>query len=196
MWLKSSLIKRTELILLSIFLAGCLPGCLPGCLLEPQSESTYLTLNYGGKERLPLSPHVHAVRARPTLAMIEENPGTFLRFLVLDKRTLAIHPLVATVGSRRLAPWGGALYPVAFVSDLVIREGEAVHGPQGHFNPAVWVLLEDENAKLLHEGWMFARDSTQTAWDHPRYDLIFLGTTDTAPKESRADIVHISPIAD
>ncbi|MBF0161793.1 MAG: hypothetical protein HQL88_05850 [Magnetococcales bacterium] len=148
---------------------------LTGCQQEQKQESTYLALDTRGRDRLPLSPHVLTNRARPSATMAVEHPGLALRFRALDKRTLKIHNLVASVGQRQIAPWG-ALYASAFVPDLVIRDGQALHGPEGYFNPAVWVVLEDGNGQPLHEGWLFARDSAQTAWDHARYDLTFLGS--------------------
>ncbi len=160
---------------------------LSGCSPEPKQESSYLSLEVRERDRLPLAPHVLASRARPTAAMTEEHKGVSLRFMILDKRTLKIHRLVAPVGQRIPAPWGGALYPIAFANDLTIREGRAMHGPEGYFNPAVWVVLEDGNGQPLHEGWLFVRDSAQTAWDHPRYDLTFLGMVEapTADDPSR-----------
>ena len=155
-----------------------LTGCLPE--QKQKQESAYLSLEVREKDRLPLAPHVLTSHARPTPEMMEEHRGAAVRFMVLDKRTLKIHRLVAPVGQRYPAPWGGALYPTAFANDLIIREGRAQHGPEGYFNPAVWVLLEDANGQPLHEGWLFARDSAQTAWDHPRYDLTFLGVEETA----------------
>ncbi|WP_130472929.1 hypothetical protein [Candidatus Magnetaquicoccus inordinatus] len=134
-----------------------------------------MALEVRDKDRLPLSPHVINNRAKPTASMLDPNKGTPLRFMVLDKRTLKIHRLEAPVGKRVIAPWGGALYPMAFVNDLVIQEGRPGHGPDGYINPAVWVTLEDNNGQPLHEGWLFERDSAQTAWDHPRFDLTFLG---------------------
>lgn len=137
-----------------------------------------MSLRVHEKDHLPLAPHVRTSRARPAADMTTKSVGVFTRFMVLDKRTLKVHRLVASVGKRHPAPWGGAIYPIAFVSDLVIRDGEAMHGPEGHFNPAVWVQLEDEKAQSLYEGWLFARDSAQTAWDHLRFDLIFLGVAE------------------
>lgn len=159
---------------------------LAGCSPDPKQESSYLSLDVRERDRLPLAPHVLASRARPTDAMMAENRGVPLRFLILDKRTLKIHRVVAPVGERIPAPWGGALYPVAFVHDLTIREGRALHGPEGYFNPAVWSVLEDNNGQPLHEGWLFVRDSAQTAWDHPRYDLTFLGRVESATPEEVA----------
>jgi len=72
-------------------------------------------------------------------------------------------------------PWGGRLWAVAFAPDLLIDNGKAVHGPEGHVNPAVWVRLEDQTGKTVHEGWLFARDPALTAWDDPRYDMTFVG---------------------
>ncbi|MBF0096016.1 MAG: hypothetical protein HQM04_00400 [Magnetococcales bacterium] len=148
---------------------------LAACQPEGRQESTFLALEVRDKDRLPLSPHVINNRAKPNASMMEEHKGVPLRFMVLDKRTLKIHRLEAPVGQRVVAPWGGALYPVAFVNDLVILEGSPRHGPDGYLNPAVWVTLEDGNGQPLHEGWLFHRDSAQTAWDHARYDLTFLG---------------------
>lgn len=164
-------------------LLGVISLLLAGCPTEQKQESAYLALNVRENDRLPLAPHVLTIRARPTPAMAAEHVGTALRFMVLDKRTLKIHRLVAPVGQRHPAPWGGALYPMAFVDDLILREGRALHGPEGYFNPAVWVLLEDGNGQPLHEGWLFARDPAQTAWDHPRYDMTFLGVAEGGSKE-------------
>ncbi|MEO5352104.1 MAG: DUF2155 domain-containing protein [Magnetococcus sp. XQGC-1] len=166
-------VARAPLFLLPFLL-------LSGCSPEPKQESSYLSLEVRERDRLPLAPHVLASRARPTAAMTEEHKGVSLRFMILDKRTLKIHRVVAPVGQRIPAPWGGALYPVAFANDLTIREGRAMHGPDGYFNPAVWVVLEDGNGQPLHEGWLFVRDSAQTAWDHPRYDLTFLGMVESS----------------
>lgn len=162
------------MVLLSFLLFGCLP--------EQKSQPAYISLDFHKRDRLPLAPHVGTIRARPTAAMASKSAGTYVRFMVLDKRTLRIYRLVASVGKRAPVPWGGTLYPKAFVSDLVIRNGVALHGPEGHFNPVVWVQLEDEMSQPLHEGWMFARDSAQTAWDHPRFDLTFLGMSETPPE--------------
>ncbi|MBF0183301.1 MAG: hypothetical protein HQM06_02775 [Magnetococcales bacterium] len=148
---------------------------MAGCQPESRQESAYLALEVRDKDRLPLAPHVINNRAKPSAAMVDEQKGIPLRFMVLDKRTLKIHRLEAPVGHRVTAPWGGALYPVAFVNDLVIQEGRPWHGPDGYINPAAWVMLEDQNGQPLHEGWLFERDSAQTAWDHLRYDLTFLG---------------------
>ncbi len=98
-----------------------------------------------------------------------------MRFRVVDKRTLIVQQLAVPVGGEVAAPWGGWLKPIAFVPDLVIRDGIALHGPEGHVNPVVWVILEDDMKDPIHKGWMFARDNAQTAWDHPRYDINFLG---------------------
>lgn len=178
------LVRYMGVVALSLLLAGC--------FLDQEPTLTYLPLEFHGNDRLPLVPHVRAVRARPTVDMVSESAGTFLRFMVLDKRTLNIHRLVASVGKRYPAPWGGTLYPTAFVSDFVIREGQAIHGPQGHFNPGVWILLEDGEARPLYEGWMLARDATQTAWDHPRFDLTFLGITDAMPEAAQSSVADSS----
>ncbi|MBF0446625.1 MAG: DUF2155 domain-containing protein [Magnetococcales bacterium] len=156
--------------LLSLLLSGCLP--------EEPKESVLLTLEYNEKGRLPVSPHIISARAEPNPEMIQGSQGVPLAFRVLDKRTLQIYRLSARAGDRIEAPWGGWLTPIAFVADLVIQDGVALHGPEGHVNPVVWVLLEDKNGKQLHKGWMFARDGAQTAWDHPRYDMTFLGVGD------------------
>lgn len=165
------------------FLLLILSVVLTGCPAEKKQESAYLSLQVREQDRLPLAPHVLTIRARPTAAMSAEHVGTPLHFMVLDKRTLKIHRLVAPVGQHHLAPWGGSLYPTAFVRDLVLRDGRALHGPEGYFNPAVWVLLEDSHGQPLHEGWLFARDSAQTAWDHPRYDLTFLGVAESTKSD-------------
>ena len=145
-----------------------------GCS-EQKPEATYLSLDYYDKGRLPLAPHVMNPKARPTMLMMEESSGMEMRFRILDKRTLKIHHLIIPVGQRKQAPWGGWVAPTAFVFDLMLREGKAIHGPEGHVNPVVWVFLQDDTATSLYEGWVFARDSAQTAWDHPRFDLTFLG---------------------
>ncbi len=158
---------------------------LAGCLQEQPQKSVYLSLEYHEKGRLPVSPHIIEAKARPTQEMVKESLGIGLRFMVLDKRTLTVHQLVVPTGDRVAAPWGGWLRPTAFVPDLVIRDGEALHGPEGHVNPVVWVVLEDKLEDTLHEGWMFARDSAQTAWDHPRYDITFLGMDDSVTEEAQ-----------
>ncbi|MEO5362539.1 MAG: DUF2155 domain-containing protein [Magnetococcus sp. DMHC-8] len=166
---------------------GSLCLVLVACQPEQRQESAYLALDARDRDRLPLAPHVLNLRARPTAAMSAEQTGVALRFMVLDKRTLKIHRLVTPVGQRYEAPWGGALYPTAYAHDLIIREGRAMHGPEGYFNPAVWVVLEDSNGQPLHEGWFFTRDSAQTAWDHPRYDVTFLGVAESVvPEKGRA----------
>lgn len=152
--------------------------------LPQKTGPVYVSLNIQEKDRLPLSPHVIHVQARPSPSMATASEGTFVMFRVLDKRTLNIHRLSAAVGSRYPAPWGGTIYPTAYMSSLVIRAGQAIRGPHGHFNPATWVILEDEHANRLHEGWLFVRDSAQTAWDHERYDLTFLGETKTPPERA------------
>ena len=167
-------LARWGLLLLSLLLHGC--------YLEQKPQPVYLSLKFHERDRLQLAPHVRKTRARPTEKMAATSEGTGLRFRVLDKRTLQIHSLVANVGKRFKAPWTGSLYPIAYIPDLVIRDGKAIHGPTGHFNPAVWIILEDETAQPIYEGWMFARDSTQTAWDHFRYDLTFLGKGKAVPE--------------
>ncbi|MEO5340124.1 MAG: DUF2155 domain-containing protein [Magnetococcus sp. MYC-9] len=185
------MLRPSSLFLLRGLLSVCCAGgagrvalwacvvLLAGCQPEQKQEPAYLSLEVRDRDRLPLAPHALVSRARPTAAMTADHTGASLRFMILDKRTLKILRLVAPVGQRSHTPWG-VLYPVAFAPDLIIREGLAVHGPEGYFNPAVWVLLEDANGQPLHEGWLFARDSAQTAWDHPRYDVTFLGMAETA----------------
>jgi hypothetical protein len=163
---------RSLILLASLFL-------LTGCPQDQPKERVFLSLEYHEKGRLPVSPHIIEAKAKPTAAMVADSFGISLRFMVLDKRTLLVHQLVVPAGDRVKAPWGGWLRPVVFVPDLVIRDGIALHGPEGHVNPVVWVVLEDKMEDSLHEGWMFARDSAQTAWDHPRYDLTFLGVDET-----------------
>ncbi len=177
------------MILRAFLLLGMLPFFLSGCLqlegiLEDflgnlgqgeMPKSVYLSLEFSDKGQLPLAPHVVEAKARPTMAMLESSAGVPLKFRILDKRTLKVHELEVAVGQHGAAPWGGSIQPQAFLSDLVVREGRAVHGPEGHVNPVVWVALFDEKERPLHQGWVFVRDTAQTAWDHPRFDLTFLG---------------------
>jgi hypothetical protein len=156
---------------------------LSGCLPEESKDSVYLSLEYHEKGRLPVSPHIIEAKAKPTAAMVAESLGISLRFMILDKRTLQVNQLVVPVGSRVAAPWGGWLRPTAFVADLIVRDGIAIHGQEGHVNPVVWVVLEDDMENTIHAGWIFARDSAQTAWDHPRYDLTFLGMDESLVHE-------------
>ncbi|MBF0359211.1 MAG: hypothetical protein HQL70_11455 [Magnetococcales bacterium] len=152
---------------------------LTGCPQEQTKDKVFLSLEYREKGRLPVAPHVIDAKAKPTQDMVVDSDGTELRFMVLDKRTLVVQQLIVPVGGEVAAPWGGVIAPTAFVSDLVIRDGRAYHGPEGHVNPVVWVVLEDEAREKIHEGWMFVRDTAQTAWDNPRYDLTFLGMDDS-----------------
>ncbi len=180
------------LMVLSFLLAGCLPdGLLPkeGPLKDfldelgerETAKSVYLSLEISNKGQLPMEPHVVEAKARPTMAMVEASAGVPLKFRILDKRTLEIHELEVAVGQRRGAPWGGSIQPEAYLSDLVVRDGRAEHGPEGHVNPVAWVVLFDERDQPLHQGWVFVRDTAQTAWDHPRYDLTFLGMVKKRP---------------
>ncbi|MBF0152362.1 MAG: hypothetical protein HQL64_01270 [Magnetococcales bacterium] len=148
---------------------------LVGCSVDPESADTYVVLEAQKQERLPLAPHVLALRARPSVAVVKENTGLPMAFSLLDKRTLVVKRLEVRVGDRHEGPWGGWLEIVAFMSDLLLQDGMAVHGPEGHVNPAVWVSVTDPKEQVLHEGWFFSRDPAQTAWDHPRFDLTFLG---------------------
>ena len=148
---------------------------LAGYPHDAPGEGTFLSLEYHEKGRLPVSPHVITAKAKPTPDMITESQGVSLSFMILDKRTLLVERMHVVAGGRGDAPWSGWLQPVAFVPDLVIRDGFAVHGPEGHVNPAVWVEFTDQDGKIIYAGWMFSRDGAQTAWDHPRYDLTFLG---------------------
>ncbi|NGZ05261.1 MAG: DUF2155 domain-containing protein [Magnetococcales bacterium] len=171
---------------LLMLIAGGVVGLVKG-LPEPTTKSKFLSLesNTNKTPRLPLAPHVHQLHARPTDAMARASTGLPMRFRLLDKRTMRIDQLVIAVGELHATPWGGWLLPRAYAPDLVIRDGEAVHGPEGHVNPAVWVELKNSDRKSFHEGWLFARDSAQTAWDHPRFDLTFLGHADTPQVDAR-----------
>ncbi|WP_420904413.1 hypothetical protein [Candidatus Magnetaquiglobus chichijimensis] len=144
----------------------------------PKSRFLSVDTNTNKTPRLPLAPHVHQIHARPDETMIRVTSGMPMRFRLMDKRTQRIDQLVIAVGELHATPWGGWILPRAYAPDLMIREGEAVHGPEGHVNPAVWVELKNQDRKAFHEGWLFARDSAQTAWDHPRFDLTFLGPAD------------------
>ncbi|MBF0271530.1 MAG: hypothetical protein HQL98_05555 [Magnetococcales bacterium] len=155
---------------------------------EPLTKARFIsvdTKDTNKTPRLPLAPHVHQLRARPDEAMARATTGLPMRFRLMDKRTMRIDQLVIAVGELHATPWGGWILPRAYAPDLVIREGEAVHGPEGHVNPAVWVELKNSDQKSFYEGWLFARDSAQTAWDHPRFDLTFLGVAVEAPPEKR-----------
>ncbi|MBF0455727.1 MAG: hypothetical protein HQL72_13040 [Magnetococcales bacterium] len=166
------LFRSLILVAVLLFFGGCIP--------EEPKESAYLSLEYNEKGRLPVSPHIIEAHAKPSQSMISESREIPLRFMILDKRTLQVHRLIVPTGGRVAAPWGGWLLPTAFVRDLVIRDGVAYHGPEGHVNPVVWVVLQDNSESILHEGWLFARDSALTAWDHPRYDLSFLGVDESS----------------
>lgn len=156
-----------------------------GCLPEQEPETVRVALEYQEKSRLPLSPHARQLRARPTPEMVQGSSGQPLRFMILDKRTLKVHRLTIRVGERVAAPWGGWIHPMAFLSDLVIRKGVVIHGPEGHVNAVAWVELQDKAEKNLHEGWLFVRDTAQTAWDHPRYDITFLGREERESKPQK-----------
>lgn len=150
-------------------------------LPEPTAKSKFVSLETKDTTktpRLPLAPHIHQLRARPDDAMIRASAGLTMLFRLLDKRTMRINQMEIVVGEIHAAPWGGLIVPIAYAPDLLIRNGEAVHGPEGHVNPAVWVELKSQDHKKFHEGWFFDRDSAQTAWDHPRFDLTFLGMLD------------------
>lgn len=155
---------------------------LAGCGGE-DAHTTYETIEDFAQSRLPLAPHVLTVKARPTPEMMTEWPGAVMGFRILDKRTLRVEHLRVAVGEEGLAPWEGWLKVVAYVPDLLVREGEAIHGPEGHVNPASWIQLRDDRGQLLHEGWVFYRDSAQTAWDDPRFDVTFLGRMSAAEGE-------------
>ncbi len=155
-------------------------------LLEQKTSTVYLPLNQQGKGllSLALAPHVTKIVARPSMEMVEAGAATPLHFMILDKRTLNVYRMVVKTGEKIKAPWDGWIYPVAFVPDLVFLEGNAIHGPEGHVNPAVWIVLQDEKGNFFHESWVFARDTAQTAWDHQRYDLTFLGPTESLEGDS------------
>ncbi|MEO5330416.1 MAG: hypothetical protein H7839_00205 [Magnetococcus sp. YQC-5] len=147
-------------------------------LPEPNSKGKFIaveTKSTPKTPRLPLAPHIHQLRARPDDAMVKTSAGLPMTFRLLDKRTMRIAQMVIAVGELHAGPWGGWIAPLAYAPDLLIRDGEAVHGPEGHVNPAVWVELRSQDQKKFYEGWFFDRDSAQTAWDHPRFDLTFLG---------------------
>ncbi|MBF0369951.1 MAG: hypothetical protein HQL52_10895 [Magnetococcales bacterium] len=133
--------------------------------------------------RLPLAPHVDQVRALPTEEMVQESVGIPLRFRILDKRTLQVYRLDVPVGASLEGPWGGELNPTAYVPDLLIHRQKSLHGPEGHVNPAAWVVLSSQEGTLFHEGWAFSRDMSLNAWDHHRYDLTFLGPVAQLAKE-------------
>ncbi|MBF0108801.1 MAG: hypothetical protein HQL76_06470 [Magnetococcales bacterium] len=155
-------------------------------LLEQKTSTVYLPLNQQGKGllSLALAPHVTKIVARPSEEMIATGVGAPLHFMILDKRTLNVYRMVVKTGEKIKAPWDGWIHPVVFVPDLVFLEGTAIHGPEGHVNPAVWIVLQDEKGNPFHESWVFSRDTAQTAWDHQRYDLTFLGPTESIEGDS------------
>ncbi|MBF0438139.1 MAG: hypothetical protein HQL93_03355 [Magnetococcales bacterium] len=170
---------------LMVLLIGGGVGLVKG-LPEPRAKAKFIpveTTTTVKSLRLPLAPHIHQLRARPEQSMLNASVGMGMRFRLLDKRTLRVDQLVISVGELHAGPWGGWIIPLAYASDLVIRDGEAVHGHEGHVNPAVWVELKNHDQKLFYEGWLFARDSAQTAWDHPRFDLTFLGPEEAPIKK-------------
>ncbi|MEG3640983.1 hypothetical protein [Magnetococcus sp. PR-3] len=148
---------------------------LSGCLQDPEPREVYKSLEQARQDRLPVAPHVAKLQARPSKAMIHGSQGTAVRFQVLDKRTLKIHAFVVSTGEPTATPWNGGILVHAYVPDLLIYQKRAIHGPDGHINPAVWVELRDRESTLLYEGWLFFRDGAQVAWDHPRFDLTFKG---------------------
>ncbi|MBF0140859.1 MAG: hypothetical protein HQL74_11345 [Magnetococcales bacterium] len=152
-------------------------------LLGQKTSKVYLTLGKQGKEMLSLAPHVTKITARPSQDMIGA-PAVPLHFMILDKRTLNVYRMMVKTGEKIKAPWDGWIYPVAYVPDLVLLEGTALHGPEGHVNPAVWIVLQDEQGNPFHESWVFSRDTAQTAWDHQRYDLTFLGPVESTEGDS------------
>ncbi|MBF0134688.1 MAG: hypothetical protein HQL65_00465 [Magnetococcales bacterium] len=158
-----------------IFGCGCLAFGLTGCFSEPETSDTFVVLEAQKQERLPLAPHVLTLKARPTVAMARNSTGLPMAFSLLDKRTLVVKRLEIRVGDRLGGPWGGWLEVVAYMPDLLLHEGVVVRGPEGHVNPAVWVAVTDPKDQVMHEGWFFSRDPAQTAWDHQRFDLTFLG---------------------
>lgn len=141
----------------------------------------YVPLEPETRSRLPQAPHVELIRARPSEEMIKSHSGEQMRFRLLDKRTLQIKLMDIPVGQPWEGPWGGWMHAISFVPDLLLREGQAVHGPEGHVNPAVWVMINDGEGVPLHESWLFSRDTAQTAWDHPRYDISFVGPVHIPP---------------
>ncbi|ABK44720.1 hypothetical protein Mmc1_2219 [Magnetococcus marinus MC-1] len=148
---------------------------LSGCLEDPAPREVYKSLEQARQDRLPVAPHVTQVQARPSKEMVHSSRGVPVRFQVLDKRTLKIHAFVVSVGEPTAAPWNGGVLVHAFVPDLLIYQSQAIHGPDGHINPAVWLELRGRDHQLLYEGWLFVRDGSQVAWDHPRFDLTFKG---------------------
>ncbi|MBF0622547.1 MAG: hypothetical protein HQL54_11540 [Magnetococcales bacterium] len=160
-------IKRSLLLVLVLILTGCLE--------EPEAKERYISLEPHHREQLPLAPHVIKKQGLPNQTMIKESQGIDLRFKLLDKRTLVITKIEVPVGGVWQGPWKGTMEPVAFIPDLVIQSGQAMRGEEGHVNPAVWVRVSDNDGDMIHEGWFFVRDHAQTAWDHHRFDLMFMG---------------------
>nr|CRH06340.1 Conserved protein of unknown function [Candidatus Magnetococcus massalia] len=157
-----------------------LPLLLTGCLEDPEPREVYRSLETQRQDRLPVSPHVTKLHARPDRNMVQQSAGMSLNFRVLDKRTLRIHTLDVKVGEPAAAPWLGGMLVHAYVPDLMVYRGRAIHGPDGHINPSVWVELRDAAAEVLYEGWLYARDTALISWDHPRFDLTFVGPTSKA----------------
>ncbi len=154
----------------SLLCVSLLTACSSG-----NERDIYIELDTRDKALLPLAPHVAALYARPTPEMIQEHVRVPVRFMVLDKRTLRVQEIRVPVGEKRPGPWGGWLEVKAYVPDLLIRDRQAIHGPEGHVNPVVWVVLLNGVGSVMYEGWMFARDSSQMAWDHTRFDVTFVG---------------------
>ncbi|MBF0308156.1 MAG: hypothetical protein HQL56_01330 [Magnetococcales bacterium] len=155
---------------------------LQGCFEEPTKRRVEVAVGQeSGNEptegipRLPLAPHAERFQAVPTPDMAARNKGAKLRFLVLDKRTLQVNTIEIGISQEVAAPWGGTLEATAFEPSLLIGDGMALRGREGHVNPAVWVIMRDQTGEMLHEGWLFSRDVSQTAWDHPRFDISFIG---------------------
>ncbi|MEO5376579.1 MAG: hypothetical protein H7832_02155 [Magnetococcus sp. DMHC-6] len=169
-----SITPKATLFLLFTWL---LSGCQFDSDLDPQNQTLYVPLEKQTEEigQLPLAPHVLTLKARPTAAMLQENHNLSMRFRILDKRIMRIHTLDVPVGYKASGPWGGIIELMAFVPDLLIHEGTSLHGPEGHVNPAVWIVLKNEKDAIIYEGWIFQRDVAQTAWDDQRFDLTFMG---------------------
>lgn len=187
-----------------LYLAIIAAVVLGGCQADPESwldwlgplpvQDVTLELHPITREVLPLAPHVRQVNARPTLDMAGTSQGMSMLFTVLDKRTLKVFNLAAQVGERVGGPWKGWLEPGAFVPNLQILEGKAIHGPEGHVNPAAWVTVAGPDGGILHEGWLFQRDPAQTAWDHVRYDITFMGMADPDQAGGGGDDLRSAPV--
>ncbi|MBF0610696.1 MAG: DUF2155 domain-containing protein [Magnetococcales bacterium] len=158
-------------------------GMIASALAGEEKTIIYTPTEPESISRLPLAPHVKLIRARPADEMIKSNQGKKMRFRILDKRTMQTKLMELAVGLPVEGPWGGTLQVAAYVPDLLLQDGKAIHGPEGHVNPAVWVVINDAEGVPLHESWLFARDSAQTAWDHPRFDLSFIGPVQLPPPE-------------